>query len=36
MPLTGTSIRNAKPADGPLKLFDGGGLFSLLQASGVR
>nr|CCA83243.1 hypothetical protein BDB_mp60409 [blood disease bacterium R229] len=28
MALTDTAIRNAKPADKPIKLFDGGGLFS--------
>ena len=27
MPLTDTAIRNTKPADKPIKLFDGGGLF---------
>jgi hypothetical protein len=28
MPLTDTSIRNAKPADKPVRLFDGGGLLN--------
>lgn len=27
MPLTDTAIRNAKPADKPIRLFDGGGLY---------
>jgi hypothetical protein len=27
MPLTDTAIRNAKPAEKPLRLFDGGGLY---------
>ena len=28
MPLTDTAIRNAKPGEKPVKLFDGGGLYS--------
>lgn len=36
MPLTDTAIRNAKPADKPRKLFDAGGLFLLLTATGQR
>ncbi len=27
MPLTDTAIKNAKPADKPVRLFDGGGLY---------
>jgi len=33
MPLTDTGIRNTKPADKPLKLADGGGLFLLVMPS---
>lgn len=36
MPLTDTSIRNAKPAAKAQKLFDGGGLFLLVTPSGQR
>lgn len=36
MPLTDTAIRNAKPTDKPRKLFDAGGLFLLLTATGQR
>jgi hypothetical protein len=36
MPLTETAIRKAKPLDHPLKLFDGGGLFLLLNLNGSR
>jgi len=36
MPLTDTAIRKAKPADKPTKLFDGGGLFLLLNPNGAR
>lgn len=36
MPLTDTSIRNSKPSDKPTKLFDGGGLFLLLNPNGAR
>jgi hypothetical protein len=27
MPLTDTAIKNAKPADKPIRMFDGGGLY---------
>jgi hypothetical protein len=27
MPLTDTAIKNAKPADKPARMFDGGGLY---------
>jgi len=33
-PLTDIAIRNAKPTEKPQKLFDGGGLFLLVQPSG--
>ncbi|QBQ97914.1 tyrosine-type recombinase/integrase [Paraburkholderia pallida] len=36
MPLTDTAIRNTKPAEKPLKLFDGGGLFILITPAGQR
>lgn len=36
MPLTETAIRNAKPGARPLKLFDGGGMFLLLNPNGSR
>ncbi|HDR9080654.1 TPA: integrase arm-type DNA-binding domain-containing protein [Burkholderia vietnamiensis] len=36
MPLTDTTIRNTKPADKPVKLFDGGGLFLLVTPAGQR
>lgn len=36
MPLTDTHIRNAKPAERAQKLFDGGGLFLLLNPNGSR
>ena len=36
MPLTDTAIRNAKPADKPQKLADGGGLYLLLNPTGSR
>jgi len=36
MPLTDTQVRNAKPADKPLKLFDGAGLFLLVTPSGGK
>ncbi len=36
MPLTDTAIRNAKPADKPQKLADGGGLYLLLNPNGSR
>jgi integrase len=34
--LTDTKIRQAKPADKPYKLFDGGGLFLLVQPGGSK
>jgi len=36
MPLTDTAIKNAKPADKPRKLADGGGLYLLLNPNGSR
>jgi integrase len=36
MPLTDTALRNAKPGLKPQKLFDGGGLFLLLNPNGSR
>jgi integrase len=36
MALTDTAIRNAKPADKPTKLTDGGGLYLLLKPNGAR
>lgn len=36
MPLTDTSIKNAKPTDKPRKLADGGGLYLLLNPNGSR
>ncbi|OYY95914.1 MAG: integrase [Hydrogenophilales bacterium 28-61-23] len=36
MPLTDTAIRTAKPAEKPLKLTDGGGLYLLLNPNGSR
>jgi len=36
MPLTDTAIRNTKPADKPIKLTDGGGLYLLLNPNGSR
>jgi len=36
MPLTDTTIRNTKPAERPIKLFDGGGLFLLVTPAGQR
>ncbi|MGF6966757.1 integrase [Paraburkholderia sp. WC7.3g] len=36
MPLTDTTIRNAKPDSKPLKLFDGGGLYLLVTAAGKK
>jgi integrase len=36
MPLTDTAIRNAKPQEKPVKMFDGGGLFLLLNPNGSR
>lgn len=36
MPLTDVAIRKAKPADKPVKLFDGGGLYLELSPSGGK
>ena len=36
MALTDTAIRNTKPADKPIKLFDGGGLFVHITPAGQR
>lgn len=36
MPLTDTAIRNAKPADKPVRLFDGGGLYLEVSPSGGK
>lgn len=36
MPLTDTTIRNTKPSEKPVKLFDGGGLFLLVTPAGQR
>ena len=36
MPLTDTAIRSAKPGEKPVKLFDGGGLYLLLNPNGSR
>ena len=36
MPLTDTALRNAKPSLKPQKLFDGGGLFVILNPNGSR
>ena len=36
MPLTDTALRNAKPGLKPQKLFDGGGLFVILNPNGSR
>lgn len=36
MSLTDTAIRNAKPADKPVKLFDGSGLFLLITPAGQK
>ena len=36
MALTDTTIRNAKPGEKPLKLFDGGGLFLLIAPTGGK
>jgi integrase len=36
MPLTNTEIRNAKPSEKPIKLFDGGGLFLLIAPAGGK
>jgi hypothetical protein len=36
MPLTDTAIRNVKPGEKPVKLFDGGGLYLLVQPNKSR
>jgi len=36
VPLTDTAIRNAKPADKPVRLFDGGGLYLEVAPSGGK
>jgi integrase len=36
MPLTDTAIRNAKPGDKPIRLFDGGGLYLEVSQSGGK
>jgi len=36
MALTDTAVRNAKPAEKPIKLFDGGGLFLHITPTGQR
>lgn len=36
MPLTNAAIRNAKPGEKPLKLFDGGGLFLYIPTTGGK
>ncbi|MDB6046743.1 MAG: integrase [Gammaproteobacteria bacterium] len=36
MPITDVSIRNTKPSDRPIKLFDGDGLFLLVNPNGSR
>ena len=36
MPLTDTAIRNARPGEKPVKLFDCGGLYLLLNPNGAR
>ncbi|HKH21807.1 MAG TPA: Arm DNA-binding domain-containing protein, partial [Gammaproteobacteria bacterium] len=36
MPLTDTTVRNAKSGDKPIKLFDGRGLFLLLNPAGGK
>jgi integrase len=36
MPLTNVEIRNAKPGEKPIKLFDGGGLFLLISPAGGK
>ncbi len=36
MPLTDTQIRNAKPADKPIRLFDGGGLYLEVSPAGGK
>ncbi|WP_298996615.1 Arm DNA-binding domain-containing protein [uncultured Desulfovibrio sp.] len=36
MPLSGISVRNAKPQQKPAKLFDGGGLFLFIAPTGGK
>lgn len=36
MPLTDVTVRSAKPTDKPQKLFDGGGLFLLVNPNGAK
>jgi hypothetical protein len=36
MPLTDTAIRNAKPGDRPIRLFDGGGLYLEVSPTGGK
>ena len=36
MPLTDTTLRNAKPGERQIKLFDGHGLFLLIAPSGTK
>src|SRR5437016_13400237 len=36
MPLTDRAIRNAKPADKPIRLFDGGGMYLEIARSGGK
>ncbi len=36
MPLTDTAIRNAKPTEKPTRLFDGGGMYLLINPNGSR
>lgn len=36
MPLSDTSIRNAKSPEKPIKLADGGGLYLLLKPNGAK
>ena len=36
MPLTDTTLRNAKPGEKQIKLFDGHGLFLLIAPSGTK
>ncbi|MHB1236184.1 MAG: Arm DNA-binding domain-containing protein [Gallionella sp.] len=36
MALTALEVKNSKPADKPIKLFDGGGLYLLVQPNGAK
>lgn len=36
MPLTDTAIRNAKPSEKPIRLFDGGGLYIEVSPAGGK